>query len=71
MSAAVWKIIPICLFWCLWREKNNRSFEDLESALEEIYPLFYHMLLYLWTMAYVHSLSFSFDDFLTRFSRSI
>jgi hypothetical protein len=39
--------------------------------LEEIYPLFYHMLLYLWTMAYVHSLSFSFDDFLTRFSRSI
>jgi hypothetical protein len=29
------------------------------------------MLLYLWTMAYVHSLSFSFDEFLTRFSRSI
>jgi hypothetical protein len=53
---------PICLFWCLWRERNNRSFEDLESTLEEILSLFYFTL-YFWTIAY-DPLSFSFDDFL-------
>jgi len=41
MSAALWKIALICLFWCLWREMNNRSFEDLESTLEEILFSFY------------------------------
>jgi hypothetical protein len=43
-SAAVWKMTLICLFWCLWRERNNRSFEDLESSLEEILSSFYHSL---------------------------
>jgi hypothetical protein len=28
-SAAVWKMVPTCLLWCLWREKNNKSFEGL------------------------------------------
>jgi nitrogen fixation-related uncharacterized protein len=69
MSAALWKIALICLFWCLWREMNNRSFEDLESTLEEILFSFY-LTLYFWTMAYVHLLSFSFDDLLARFSFS-
>jgi hypothetical protein len=48
---------------------NNRSFEDLESTLEEILSSFYFML-YFWTTAYVHHLSFSFDDFLAHFSLS-
>lgn len=48
MSVAVWKMTPICLFWCLWREMNNKSFKDLESTLEEILSSFYHML-YFWT----------------------
>jgi hypothetical protein len=30
-SVAVWKMAPICLLWCLWREINNRSFEDLRD----------------------------------------
>ena len=29
-SAIVWKIVPLCLLWCLWQEKNDRSFEDSE-----------------------------------------
>jgi nitrogen fixation-related uncharacterized protein len=69
MSAVLWKIALICLFWCLWREMNNRSFKDLESTLEEILFSFY-LTLYFWTMAYVHPLSFSFDHLLARFSFS-
>jgi hypothetical protein len=43
---------------------NNRSFEDLKSTLEEILSSFYFTL-YLWTTAYVHHLSFSFDDLIS------
>jgi hypothetical protein len=39
-SAVVWKMAPICTFWCLWLERNNRSFEDLERTLEETLSLF-------------------------------
>jgi hypothetical protein len=39
MSAAVWKMMPICLFWYLWMERL-RAFEDLESTLEEIFSSF-------------------------------
>jgi hypothetical protein len=65
-SAIVWKIAPICLFWYLWRERNNRSFADVEKTTEELLSSFYHTM-YLWTRAYVFPLSFSFLDFLARF----
>jgi len=35
-SATTWKMVPICLFWCIWRERNLRCFENLESSLEEV-----------------------------------
>jgi len=37
---AVWKIPP-CLMWCLWRERNDRSFEDHERTLVELKNLFF------------------------------
>jgi hypothetical protein len=52
--------------YILWRERNNRSFEDLERTLEDILSSFY--MLYLWTTACVSSLSISYDDFFVRFS---
>jgi hypothetical protein len=58
----VWKMAPICIFWCLWWERNNRSFEDLKRTLEETLSLFYHTL-YCWTSAYVHPLLFLFLTF--------
>jgi hypothetical protein len=44
MSDAVWKMAPTYLFWTLWREMNNRSFEDLERSLEDILSSFFHTL---------------------------
>jgi hypothetical protein len=66
-SATMWKMAPTCLFWRLWRERNNRSFEDVEQTFGELLSSFYHTL-YLWTTAYVFPLSFSFLDFFTCFS---
>jgi hypothetical protein len=58
-SFAIWKMVPICLFWCLWKERNNRCFEDLERSLENILASFFHTL-YLWTVAFVSPLLLSF-----------
>jgi hypothetical protein len=35
-SVVVWKMAPSCLLWCLWKEMNDRSFEDRKKTLEEI-----------------------------------
>jgi len=48
-SAAVWKMVPICILWCVWKERNTRCFEDLENSMENIVASFLH-LLYLWTI---------------------
>jgi len=40
----IWKMMPICIFWCVWKEINNRCFEDLERSLEDILPSFFHTL---------------------------
>ena len=32
----VWKLVPHCLIWCIWCERNARSFEGYERSLLEI-----------------------------------
>jgi hypothetical protein len=50
-SAAVWKMVPICIFWCVWKERNLSCFEDQKNSMEDILASFFHTL-YLWTMAF-------------------
>jgi hypothetical protein len=28
----IWRLVPLCVMLCLWRERNARSFEDNEAA---------------------------------------
>jgi hypothetical protein len=55
-SDAVWKMVPTYLFWCLWRERNDRNFKDREDAKG-------NFIVVLWTAAYVSPLSISYSDF--------
>ncbi len=32
----LWEMIPLCLFWCIWRERNCRNFEGEEKNLMEL-----------------------------------
>jgi hypothetical protein len=50
-SATTWKMVPICIFLCIWRERNLRCFENVESSIEEVLELFLHTL-FLWSMAF-------------------
>jgi hypothetical protein len=43
-STTTWKMVPICIFWSIWRERNLRCFENLESSLEKVLELFLHTL---------------------------
>jgi hypothetical protein len=66
-SAVVWKMIHLCLMWCIWRERNARCFEDLARSFEEIVHYFLFTL-YTWTAGWLDPLVVSFSDFLSRLS---
>jgi hypothetical protein len=65
-SADVWKMVSSCLLLCLWREQNDRNFEDQERTIDELKAFFYS--LFSWTAAFLALLVISFNDFLILFS---
>ena len=46
----IWKMIPICIMWCLWQERNERTFEDKERSMEEL-KIFFFRTLCTWAIA--------------------
>jgi hypothetical protein len=62
----VWKIVSFCILWCILRERNYKSFENLERTIEEHRSLFFHTR-YPWTVSYIFPLVLSFHDFLIFF----
>ena len=38
-SSSVWNLAPLCLMWCLWRERNWRTFEDMEILMTNFWLL--------------------------------
>jgi len=47
---------PLCLMWCIWRERNSRSFEDCERTTIELKAIIFKSL-YVWMSAYNNSRS--------------
>ena len=41
---AVWQLAPICLFWCIWGDRNQRTFEDEELSHQSLRDLFIRSL---------------------------
>jgi hypothetical protein len=65
----VWKMVPCCLIWYMWGERNDKQFEDKERTIEELIYFFFYSL-YSWTAAFLAPLVISFNDFLVLFSSS-
>ena len=38
--SSIWNLVPLCLMWCLWRERNRRTFEDLDSSDDQLLASF-------------------------------
>jgi hypothetical protein len=47
----MWMMILLYLMWCIWGERNNRSFEDCERTVVELKAFFFKTL-YQWIVAY-------------------
>jgi hypothetical protein len=63
----VWRLAPLCLLWCIWRERNARLFEDVETPMLELRKRLLNTL-YSWIAPH-HCLSvFTFVDFLNLLS---
>ena len=41
----LWRVVPHCLLWCIWKERNSRCFEDIERSILDIKLLFFRTLL--------------------------
>ena len=39
-SSNIWNLVPLCLLWCIWRECNCHTFEDVESSDEQLLASF-------------------------------
>ena len=44
-NSAIWMVVPYCLMWCIWRERNNRRFGDLERSISNLKLFFLKTLL--------------------------
>ena len=59
----IWLIVPHCLMWCLWRERNSRSFKDIERSIPNLKSFFFNTLLD-WLVAMQNQSFPSYFDFL-------
>ena len=39
-SSSIWNLVPLCLMWCIWRECNRQTFEDLDWSEDQLLALF-------------------------------
>jgi hypothetical protein len=40
----VWRVVPHCVFWCIWRERNARHFEDINTSIPKLKSRFFQLL---------------------------
>jgi hypothetical protein len=43
-SSDIWNLVPSCLMWSLWQERNLRIFEDKEQSLIHLQESFVGLL---------------------------
>jgi hypothetical protein len=43
-SSDIWNLVPLCLMWSLWQERNSRIFEDKENSLLHLQESFVGLL---------------------------
>ena len=42
--SGIWNAVPHCLMWCIWRERNLRTFEESETSIADLKLLFFQTL---------------------------
>jgi mannosylglycoprotein endo-beta-mannosidase len=63
-ALVIWKMIPACIWWCLWRERNGRCFEDRVESLVRLGGFVLHSL-FLWANSVLGCPFVGFPDFIS------
>ena len=50
-SIDLWRAVPHCVLWCIWREQNSRCFEGKERFILDLKSLHFHTLLE-WSLSF-------------------
>ena len=40
----IWNLVPLCLMWTVWRERNSRTFEDKMKSADQLLGSFVESL---------------------------
>ena len=64
-NGVLWNVIPHCLMWGIWREKNARTFEETEILIQDLKISFFQTLIR-WTNALGVFFFTSLSDLLNR-----
>jgi hypothetical protein len=59
----MWRLVPLCVMWCLWRERKAHNFEDKESGMIELRKLLLNTL-FSWSGTWLNSHESIFSYFL-------
>jgi hypothetical protein len=59
----VWNLAPLCVMWSLWRERNNRTFENVEHSMGWLIK-FCMSTLFDWSRAWGFTTSISVGGFI-------
>ena len=61
--AKVWRAVPLCLMWTLWKERNGRTFNDAKRVDQAIkYSFLYYFVN--WVRVYIEDHTLSLVDFI-------
>ena len=66
-SSQIWNLVPLCILWCIWKERNRRTFEDLDSSSDQMLASFSGAL-FDWSRAWGLTSSDSLPSFLCSLS---
>ena len=58
-----WRAATLCLMWSLWKEKNERAFNDVERSDQAIKFSFLYNFVN-WARAYIEDHTLSMIDFI-------
>jgi len=61
----IWKLIPIAIWWCTWKERNHRIFDDKALSLQD-FKLYFLGTLYSWSQVLTGGSTVSLLDFVDK-----
>jgi hypothetical protein len=68
-NSSVWNLVPLCLMWIIWRERNSRVFEDKDQSQSKLIELFFGTL-FDWARVGGFTSALSLADFVVSLSFS-